>query len=148
VKKFRYGKQYFLLGIISILFTCWVIFLVNEILNKLILICVIIYGMFGLAKDTKSYFTISDEKLIWHKRNREYEIYWNDVQYISTPHSIGRIISQVCIHSDECKSLLITWWISNYRELIELTFEKCKNNDGIVIDDKVLRLVKSKVNIQ
>ena len=64
MKKFRYGKQYFLLGILSILFTCWVIFWVNEILNKLILICVIIYGIFGFVKDTKSYFTISDEKLI------------------------------------------------------------------------------------
>ena len=106
--------------------------------------CTISYGIYGLIRDSKSFFTISDEKLVFHKKNQEFEIYWNEVKYIYAPHSIGSIISQICIYSNEYNKLLITWWFGDYRELIRFALEKSKNNDDIIIDDKVFKFIKNK----
>lgn len=144
MKTYRYGKRYFLLGIFSIVFAFWLIYLLKEMIDTLILICTISYGIYGLIRDSKSFFTISDEKLVFHKKNQKFEIYWKEVKYISAPHSIGLIISQICIYSNEYNKLLITWWFSDYRELIRFALEKSKNNDDIIIDDKVFKFIKNK----
>lgn len=140
---YRYGKRYFFIGIISILFSIGLIYFLRDAIGTIILICTATYSIFGFIKDKKLYFSVDEEKLILHKKNREIQILWKEVKQISAPHSIGSIVSQVCIYSDAYNRLFITWWINDYKELIQFVLEKCRNNDGIVIDDKVLKLINN-----
>lgn len=145
MKEFRYSMFYYIFVVIVLISVLGGMLLVSGIIYKFVLLSLIPFGIYGLIKDKDSYFSVDEEKLAWNKKNHKKEIYWKDVRYISAPHSNKFMISQILIYVGEIDNLLITWWIGDYKKLVYFAYEKCEGNNGIIIDNQVIKLIKGKL---
>lgn len=142
MKKYNYGKRYYIVIFVFLLFMVCVSYAFFALFFKALFTVGAVLGIFAMIKERNVCFIVDKEKIILRKSNKEVSICWKDVKYITVRSSISSLLTSFCIHSNENKRFFITWWLNDYKDIIKEVYEKCRTNEGFAVDIRILNMIK------
>lgn len=140
MKKYRYRLMYYLLYVVIIIFNLgtilffknWFVIILGSLCICASIVDIINKFMFNIYIDKAA---IIEQSIL-----RKKVIYFNEIErIIKLPTSKGKKIF-IGIYGTNNK-IFVTFWISNYKDLIKLIVDKCSDSENIWIDPRVIQLL-------
>jgi len=139
---FKYRKSMYFISTIILILAILTIYIESVFWGKLVMIFCILAELVALILLPRAYWKVEKNCIIIREIKLTKCLLWEDInQIILSPESIGILKNILIISNKFSEPIVISSFIKDYKKLIQIIIEKCKDNNEIFIDEEVLKII-------
>lgn len=139
---FKYRKSMYFVSIIILILAALTIYIESVFWGKLVMIFCIFAELVALILLPRVYWKVEKNCIIIKEIKITKRLLWEDInQIILSSESIGILKNILIISNKFSEPIVISSLIKDYKKLLGIIIEKCKDNNEIFIDEEVLKII-------
>lgn len=149
MKTFRLSIRPYIYLLIIITVTIVVNWGNNGLWAKLFALAFDTFAIVGFIDSIKTKIIVEEKRLIYKQSFRTRTVFWKDIKAITYQKGMKDFQITIWLLTAEdmavfkpLRTIGIKYLIKDYKELVKLIVEKCKNNPRIIIEQQVLDMIK------